>query len=194
MPIKRPTAGGAAAEQHIGTALRRLRKDAGLSVRTLAKNMGFSASFISQLENGLVSPSIASLERIALTLGVTLVDLLATPSSTHVALVRAEARPNFTSAWSKARVDALTPLNSARTLEALMVTLDSEGSSGKRPAVADVDQFAMVLKGRLVLTHAHEEIRLVRGDTVLIRASTARRWQNSTRQPAQVLIVSSRGR
>jgi hypothetical protein len=37
---------------------------------------GFPAGFLSQLENGLVSPSIASLDRIARQLGVTLADFL----------------------------------------------------------------------------------------------------------------------
>jgi transcriptional regulator with XRE-family HTH domain len=39
------------AEERIGPELKRLREEAGLSVRTLAERAGFSASFISQLEN-----------------------------------------------------------------------------------------------------------------------------------------------
>jgi transcriptional regulator with XRE-family HTH domain len=60
------------AEARIGEVLRQLRERQGLSLRTLAGRAGFSASFLSQLENGQVSPSIASLDRIAAELGVTL--------------------------------------------------------------------------------------------------------------------------
>ncbi len=56
----------------VGEHVRRLRTDGGLSLRALAGQTGFSPSFISQLENGQVSPSISSMERIAEALGVTL--------------------------------------------------------------------------------------------------------------------------
>ena len=180
------------AEQRIGPALKRLREKAGHSLRSLAGQMGLSASFVSQVENGLVSPSIASLEKMALTLGVTLADLFAMPNPTDVAIVRANARPTFRSSWPKARVDALSPLGGDRTLEALLVTLDGGGSSGKRLSARDVDHFAMVVEGRLLLTHSGEEIALGEGDTVLIRATTPHRWHNPGRQPGRVLIVSSR--
>jgi transcriptional regulator with XRE-family HTH domain len=61
----RPTEG----EQSVGGALRRLRKESRVSVRMLASKCGFSPSFISQVELGQASPSIASLDRIALALG-----------------------------------------------------------------------------------------------------------------------------
>ena len=182
------------AQQGIGPRLRRLRKEAGLSVRTLAQQLKLSASFLSQVENSLVSPSIASLEKIALKLGVTLSDLFATPNASNMSVVRRHARPSFTSAWSKARVDALTPLDSGGTLEALMVILAGGGTSGKHPSMAGVDQFAIIMKGRLTLTHGDQDVQLAEGDTVLIRAQTPRRWRNPTSYIAQVLIVSSRGR
>ena len=58
--------------QIIGEHIRRLRSDRGLSVRAFAAQTGFSPSFISQLENGQVSPSLGSLQKIADALGVTL--------------------------------------------------------------------------------------------------------------------------
>ena len=189
------TPGGPAAktaEQRIGPALKRLREKTGHSLRSLAGQMGLSASFVSQVENGLVSPSLASLEKMALTLGVTLGELFAMPNATDVAIVRANERPSYRSSWQKARVDALSPLGGDRALEALLVTLGAGGSSGKRLAARDVDHFAMVVEGRLLLTHSGEEIALGEGDTVMIRATTPHRWHNPGRQPGRVLIVSSR--
>jgi transcriptional regulator with XRE-family HTH domain len=178
------------AEQRIGPELKRLREDAGLSLRTFAERAGFSAGFISQVENSVVSPSIASLEKMASTLGVTLADLFAPASTPQAAVVRVDARPGFRSSWSRARIDALMPLNGSRRLEALMVTLDPGGASGKRPAAVGRDQFAIVWEGRVVLTHAGEDIQLNPGDSVLIRATVAHRWFNAWRAAAQVLIVS----
>ena len=59
-------------EGYVGKVIRRLRDRTGLSVRGLASKSGFSPSFISQVELGQASPSIASLEKIASALDVTL--------------------------------------------------------------------------------------------------------------------------
>jgi transcriptional regulator with XRE-family HTH domain len=59
-------------QEVIGQHVRQYRRRAGLSARALGTRTGFSASFISQLENGLVSPSIGSMQKIAAALGVTL--------------------------------------------------------------------------------------------------------------------------
>jgi XRE family transcriptional regulator, regulator of sulfur utilization len=192
MPTKREANELETAEQRVGPALKRLRESAGLSLRTLAEQIGFSASFISQAENGVVSPSIASLEKMASALGVTLADLFSVEPTTEGAVVRAHARPNFRSAWSKARIDALMPSGGSRTLEALMVMLEGGGSSGKHQTASRVDQFAIVWEGSLMLTHAGEEIELNTGDSVLVRAKTQHRWHNPGSEAARILIISSR--
>jgi DNA-binding XRE family transcriptional regulator len=60
----------AARQVQIGDRLRSLPTERGISVRTLAGSAGFSPSLISQIENGQVTPSIASLERLAEALGI----------------------------------------------------------------------------------------------------------------------------
>jgi transcriptional regulator with XRE-family HTH domain len=182
------------AEQKIGPELKRLREDAGLSLRALAELVGFSASFISQVETGVASPSIASLEKMATALNVTLGDLFTGGGPEPAIVVRANARSSFRSEWSKARIEALVPQGRSGVLEALMVTLDPGGNSSKHVSVARFDQFAMLIKGDVVLTSGADEIRLDRGDTVLIRARTLHRWHNSGTAPAQILIVSARPR
>jgi XRE family transcriptional regulator, regulator of sulfur utilization len=180
------------AEERIGPELKRLREEAGLSVRTLAERAGFSASFISQLENGQVSPSIASLEKIAATLNVTLAGLFAVSPRPEATVVRAAQRPGFRSSWSKARIEALTPLATPHVLEGLMVTLDGGGSSGKRPDSVAYEQMAVVFSGRVILTMGDESIDVSRGDAVFIPAGMAHRWHNSYERAAEILLVSAR--
>ena len=74
-------------QQAVGDLVRRLREQRGLTLRALAAATDFSPSFISQLENGLVSPSIDSMERIANTLGVTLGEFFASLGSGEGGLV-----------------------------------------------------------------------------------------------------------
>jgi quercetin dioxygenase-like cupin family protein len=152
---------------------------------------GFSASFLSQLEKAQVSPSIASLERIARALDVSIVDLLQGASGATDGVVRGESRAAFTSTWSRARIESLSPDRTAG-LEALAVTIEPAGASGGHSTARTYDQFAYQLKGTLTLFWGERQIRLRAGDAVTLPAGTPHRWQNSGRRPAQVLLVMCR--
>ena len=178
-------------EARLGLELRRLRESAGVSVRAFADRAGFSASFISQLENGQVSPSIASLGKIAAALNTTLAELFARSSDNGVAVIRAKKRPSFRSSWSRAQIAVLTAGFGA--IEALMVTLEPGGLSGKEPSPSVHDQFGIVFAGALELTLGNELLTLQRGDSVQILARVPHRWHNASRRPAQVALVSLRG-
>jgi transcriptional regulator with XRE-family HTH domain len=56
--------------------LRKVRTDKGLSQEELADLAGLHRTYISQIERGLKSPSLRSLEKIANGLGITLSELL----------------------------------------------------------------------------------------------------------------------
>jgi transcriptional regulator with XRE-family HTH domain len=58
----------------LGRRIRTLRRQRGLTLDTVAKRTGLSTGLLSQIENGGVSPSLASLWKISLTLGVKIGD------------------------------------------------------------------------------------------------------------------------
>lgn len=176
----------------MGEHVRRLRVEAGLSVRTLARQTGFSASFLSQLENGQVSPSISSMERIAGVLGVTLGQFFLTAADGEGGLVvRAADRQALSSGWSRAEVAALTVARPTARLEAMLVTLRPGGRSGKHPYPRPHEEFALVLQGEVVLTLGPGEHRLRRGDAATILPGELRLWRNAGRTPARVMIVAA---
>jgi quercetin dioxygenase-like cupin family protein len=84
------------------------------------------------------------------------------------------------------------PFSAGRRLEAMMVTLEPGGTSGKRPTSGSLDQLAVIFEGQLTLTLSGEQIAVNRGDAVLIRARAPRQWHNTGIILAQVLIVSCR--
>jgi transcriptional regulator with XRE-family HTH domain len=176
----------------IGDHLRQLRTGRGLSVRTLAAKAGFSPSFISQVEHGQVSPSIASLERIAAVLGITLGGFFMESVPSPAVVVRSTERQELTSAWSRATIEALGPAGATRTLEPLMITLAPAGRSGTRLHAALGEQFAFVYDGAVTLTLPEATYALTQGDAVSIAAETPHQWQNPGVAPAQVLLVTAR--
>jgi transcriptional regulator with XRE-family HTH domain len=170
--------------------VRRLREASGLSLRALADRAGFSPSFISLLENGQVSPSIASLAKIGAALNTALPALFARLSGDESPIVRAKARPTFRSSWSRAGIAALT--RGPGAFEALIVTLEPGGMSGKHPSATDADQFALVFSGSVQLTLDQEVMILRRGDTAQIVARVPHLWHNPFRRPTEIVLVSQR--
>lgn len=189
-------------ETNLGETVRRLRGVAQLSLRSLAERTGFSASFLSQVENGQASPSIASMERIAAALGVTMGQIFdAAERPALSAVVRADARMTVTSEWSKARIESLGATGPGGRLESVLLTLSPGGKSGTRPYSSEREEFALVLEGTVVLTLAEpgggeggreQEYILECGDAVTIRARVPRRWQNLSGETVKVVMVSGR--
>lgn len=64
------------ARQRLSNNLKRLRKQRGLSQERLAEMAEFHRTYVSQLERCVTNVSIDGLERLALALGIDVVDLL----------------------------------------------------------------------------------------------------------------------
>lgn len=180
-------------KQHaVGAWVRELRTQQGLSLRTLATRTDFSPSFISQVENGVVSPSISSMEKIANALGVTLAEFFAAAvQGEAVLIVRTEDRLEMLSGWSRGRLEALSPMRGRRQ-EPVLMTLEPGGRSGKHPYSHSAEEFAYVVEGEAILTLGPEVHTLHAGDAVTIRPQELRRWENKSASIVRVLIVSVR--
>ena len=67
-----PAAEGVDPAVNLGSRLRQARLDADMTLRELARTLGVSPSFVSQLENGKSQPSVATLYSLAQLLGVSI--------------------------------------------------------------------------------------------------------------------------
>jgi transcriptional regulator with XRE-family HTH domain len=177
----------------LGEHIRRLRSERGLSVRAFATQTGFSASFISQLENGQVSPSLGSLQKISEALGVTLGELFgAAETGDEPLIVRPENRRRLDSTWTDSHIVALGAMARTRRLEPVVVIFGPGGKSGSHPHSHSREEFAFILKGKVTLILADEENVMVPGDAVTLPAQAPRLWENRSGETAEILIVSSR--
>jgi len=180
-------------DANLGESVRRLREEQQLSLRALAERTGFSASFLSQVENGQASPSITSMERIAAALGVTLSQFFqAAEGSASPAVVRVAQRVRLDSKWSRARIEALASDRPGARLDPILVTLEPGSTSGTRAFTSAREEFAFILDGSAVLTLETTEQVLECGDSVVVRAGVARRWRNDSLRAATMLIVTAR--
>jgi transcriptional regulator with XRE-family HTH domain len=177
---------------NVGGRIRQLRLSLGMSVRSLAAKTGFSPSLISQVEHGQVTPSIGSLERIAMALGVSLGKFFSEPDTDAVGLVRASARQQLTSTWSPVSIEALSSMDGAGKLESVLMTLAPGGRSGKYPATAAGERFAFIVEGEVTLTLGDEVYMLGKGDAVTFAPANPHQWENTGVGTAQVMIVAGR--
>jgi transcriptional regulator with XRE-family HTH domain len=176
----------------LGEAVRLLRESRQISVRSLAAETGFSPSFISQIENGQASPSISSLERIAVALGVTLGEFFNAMRPVASPITRSSNRRQLTSGWSRASLESLGPGGPGFALDSMLITLLPGGLSAKHEVAGTREEFVHVLEGTVSMTLAGEELTLEAGDSVTISAGRVRKMCNATDRPARLIVVSTR--
>lgn len=177
---------------NLSQSLRSLRESRHISLRALAEQTGFSASFLSQVENGQASPSIGSMERIATALGVTLAQFFHHAQGARGTVIRRDHRERMNLEWSHAEVEAAGSLEAGSQLYGVLVKLKVGGLSGKEARPSPNDELAFVYQGEVVLTLDETEHVLSSGDSAVIPAGVKRRWRNDTPQAVQILIVSAK--
>jgi XRE family transcriptional regulator, regulator of sulfur utilization len=177
-------------EDTLGNSLRFLRDQRGISLRALAEKTDFSASFLSQIENGQCSPSISSMEKIANALGVTLGQFFLSANQQVVNIVRASDRSHMALDWSRAEIASLGSLSNGSQFRASMLIIKPGGLTGKHPSPSISDEFAMVFEGNVILKTPDSEQTLGRGDSMTVVAGTDRQWRNESEEIAEILVIS----
>src|SRR5665647_506696 len=77
--------------QHVGSRIRKLRQAKGISARDLADRASLTPSYISRIENGKVSPTVATLGKVVQAMGETFASLFGN-SQAEGPVVRARER------------------------------------------------------------------------------------------------------
>lgn len=186
-------------EQHrkaIGRAVKRARQAAGSTMRELAVLSGVSQPFLSMVENGRTTPSIAVLYRIAAALKVTPQELLGEPEDLVATVIRKD----------EARVFRVTG-EEAHTNSALVRFLGGTRHRFEAYDFFDVSPeqdlggdfthegiaFLMVINGSLRITfEGKDTVDLGEGDCIYYKGTRAHRWDVLGDNQARILLVIDR--
>jgi len=152
----------------LGDRIRARRKELRLSQSELAEQAGVTASFVSQVERDVTSPSIDSLYRISQALKVPVFHFLLEPEGRNP-VVRQHERLRIAWPWAGPELtfQLLTPRTSQR-LEAFMTEWQpgepgSDAISGFGDAT---EEFIYILQGQLEIRLGEDVYLLGPGDTV----------------------------
>lgn len=159
----------------IGERLRRAREDRGLTILETATHTGLTKGFISQVELGKTSASIASLAAICDALNLPMASLFEPPA---LHLVKADARSSTRFPGRDVSDSVLTPPGQAG-LQVIETAIQPGGGSDPKPYRLPFEQeFVTVLEGVLHLTVERQLFELLAGDSLTFRASLPHVWSN----------------
>lgn len=170
----------------LGLRLRALRRSNHLTLRELADRASITESFLSQVERGVASPSIATVRRIARAFGLSIAELFADhPASS---LVRRADRNRVDYPGLRAVDEFLTSAPSGR-LQVILSTIEPGGGTGEEPYTHDSDEeIVIVLEGRLDVWVGTEHHVLHEGDALTLASRTPHRNTNRGDRPCRVLF------
>lgn len=177
----------------VGSTIRRIRHSRRLRLVDVAERAELSHSFLSQLERGLVRPSMVSLDRIARALGVSQVELLssAAVSPTQTTVLPAVLRHGDGMRGAIADGEARVLTMAGGALEAIEFRGANEDPGDY--FVHDVDEFAYVISGRLLMDLADAgSTALEAGDSIYYGAGTPHRFSALNWAGYHVLLVKPR--
>jgi transcriptional regulator with XRE-family HTH domain len=178
------------ADVDVGERLRAIRSLRRATLRTIADRAGVSESFLSQVERGRASASIASLQRIAGALGVSVADLFEPSGPMQPRVLRRAERPTL-AFGILGRKHLITP-RPLQHLEVFVGELDTGGSTGAEPhAHGDSEELFVVLSGTVQLELGGDLHQLESGDSIDYRSSTPHRVTNAGDDLAEVMWIIS---
>lgn len=184
--------------KQIGLIIKHNRELGGLSLRALSDCTGLSSSYISQVENGKVSPSLSSLVKIADALGTTIQGLFEQVSQKEEnPVVRREDRREGTSVDQGVSISFATNSVLSRIMAVTVVELQVGAQTGDN-ATAYKRFGSMVIyvtKGKIEATLGEEKFILKKGDSLNVISNmphSARNIHNNVSEVIFFLVPNQR--
>jgi DNA-binding transcriptional MerR regulator/mannose-6-phosphate isomerase-like protein (cupin superfamily) len=171
----------------VGPRLRRLRLQQGYSLARVAQSAGVSVGFLSALERGQMSASVATLRRLARFYRLNILALF-DPTEANPGRVRPAER-KVLEAGRGVRMELLAWGDTI--MEPHLFRIAPSAGSGESYA-HEGEEFLYVLKGNLEITlEDGEATKLGEGDSFYFESSTQHRWWNPGKKEAWVLWINT---
>jgi transcriptional regulator with XRE-family HTH domain len=183
----------------LGARIRAAREDAGLSVRGLARQLGVSASLLSQVERGLAQPSVATLWALVRELGLSLDAMFADSDGrsgeARAAIVQRAANRPAIELGGGVVWERLTAAPD-RAADFAFVTYPPGADSGADdPPTSHLGrEYGYVIGGRLQIEVGDEVVELGAGDAVAFGSETPHRFRALGDEPVTAVWLNVRAR
>ncbi|OOM06732.1 helix-turn-helix domain-containing protein [Clostridium saccharobutylicum] len=173
----------------IGQKIRTLRMERQLTQEELANRCELSKGFISQVENDLTSPSIATLIDILEILGTNLPDFFSDTKEERVTFSKDDMfekdddELKYSLMW-------LIPNAQKNAMEPIMITLEPGGQYIEEEP-HEGEEFGYVLSGSIVLHLGKKKYRVKKGESFYYKAKVNHYISNPNKLSAKVIWIST---
>jgi len=179
-------------EQAIGAQVRLLRRRVGITVSELAASAGLSGGMLSKIENGQISPSLASLQALATALNVPLTTFFSTfeekrdcsfvKAGTGVIIERRGTKAGHQYSLLGAAIGGTV------VVEPYLITLHKDAAP--YPAFQhEGTEFIYMLTGEVVYRHGDQAYHLAPGDALLFDSAAPHGPEKLIVQPMTYLSI-----
>lgn len=162
----------------IGARVRELRKEKQMTLSALAAKSGASTSLLSQIERGLVAPSVVSLYHIAQALD-TDISYFFTAARPHYALQRKGSHRIIITNNGLNRHEMLGPDWEGRGLDLLRLFLKGGQAYDRECLAHQGEECCYVLSGELTVLIGGEELTLRPGDSLYFDSARPHLYLNA---------------
>jgi transcriptional regulator with XRE-family HTH domain len=179
-------------KEELGSRIRGVRKDRGLTLKDLERVSGFSATHISEIERGKTSPTIGALVRISQALGKDTSFFLEEEQLNEIALVRRDERAPLPLGVAKVSGEYLTPGIPGGRLNAYMISLEIGNSREVVYEAHAGEEGLFVVSGKVEALIGDRVIPMAVGDAVQYPADRPHGFRNVGEGDALLLLVSTK--
>jgi len=173
----------------IGEKIRRLRIEKQLTQEELANRCELSKGFISQVENDLTSPSIATLIDILEILGTNLREFFSDASEEKVTFTY-EDMFETENEDLKYKLMWLIPNAQKNEMEPIMITLEPNGQYIEEEP-HEGEEFGFVLSGTIVLHLGKKKFKVKKGESFYFKPRANHYISNPGKNQAKVIWIST---
>jgi transcriptional regulator with XRE-family HTH domain len=173
----------------VGSNLRRLRQERGLSLEKLSRLCGVSRAMLGQVELGQSAPTINVLWKISTALGVPFSALIGSKQSSGPTVLRAEHAKVLSSQDGSFRSRALFPFDEPRRVEFYELKLAPRGEERADAHPPGTVENLVVSTGAVELELEGVREQLRRGDAIVFNADVRHVYRNLGDAEAVMYLV-----
>jgi len=170
----------------IGTLIKELRLKNQLTQEELADRCELTKGYISQLENDLNSPSIATLTDILNVLGVSLSEFFDKTQEEKIVFTPDDC---FEKKTDESNITWLIPTSQKNMMEPIMFELN-KGAEAVKDLPHDGEEFGYVLEGKIKITVGGKSSIANKGDSFYFRSGRTHAIENIGSTKAKLIWVS----
>jgi len=179
-------------KEQLGSRIRSVRKERGLTLKELERVSGFSATHISEIERGKTSPTIGALIRISHALGKDTSFFLEEEQLNEIAVVRRDARQKLPEEAAKVKGEYLTPGIPGGRLNAYMLYLGPGDGRNIVYSPHPGEEGVFVVSGKVEVRIGDRVFEMEGGDTVHYPSNRDHGFRNLGEGEATLLLVSTK--